>query len=171
MDDKLIASYLETDGSKTTYMPHLENAEASWESGTGLTLSSEGREQFFPSHRILEVNRFTDPESYAWYSIQNDPIIEQFWDGDSKELRAVLDQLSSKFDSANFDELKRTCTSTTPSTATRWRVRSSASRSPRRWSNQRNPSRWRHPEGRQRPDPLLSFFFSPPRALLVSSVK
>lgn len=107
VDDKIIASYLKKDGSKGHYLPYNENSKsAHWDSQNGLTLSSTGREQFFPKHRIMEVNRFSDPEVYALYSIQQDPVIDQFYEGDKGEMEGILLEMSESFDSADFNQLK-----------------------------------------------------------------
>ncbi|MFB6116173.1 MAG: hypothetical protein ABEK10_01560 [Candidatus Nanosalina sp.] len=107
MDDKIIASYLEKDGSKASFLPHNEKSmTARWDSESGLTLSSNGRERFFPNHRVLEVNRFTEAEDYIWYSIQQDPVIDQFHHGEKAELKEILMEMEKDFDEATYDELE-----------------------------------------------------------------
>ena len=64
MNDNTIASYRLPDGTVDHFLPH-ENSKTAELDDTGLTISGDGMESFYPNNRLLEVNSFSDPETYA----------------------------------------------------------------------------------------------------------
>nr|EGQ40368.1 MAG: hypothetical protein J07AB56_10970 [Candidatus Nanosalinarum sp. J07AB56] len=105
MNDNTIASYRLPDGTVDHFLPH-ENTKTAELDDTGLTISGDGRESFYPNNRVLEVNNFSDPETYAWHSIKRDPVIQRVYDGDKTRLRDAVLEMSSKFEEAAPGELK-----------------------------------------------------------------
>lgn len=105
MNDNTIASYKLPDGTVDHFLPH-ENSKTAELDDTGLTISGDGMERFYPNNRLLEVNSFSDPETYAWHSIKRDPVVQRVYEGDKTRLRDALLEMSSEFEDAAPRELK-----------------------------------------------------------------
>ncbi len=105
MNDNTIASYRLPDGTVDHFLPH-ENSKTAELDDTGLTISGDGMESFYPNNRLLEVNSFSDPETYAWHSIKRDPVVQRVYEGDKTRLRDALLEMSSEFEDAAPRELK-----------------------------------------------------------------
>lgn len=105
MNDNTIASYRLPDGTVDHFLPH-ESSKTAELDDTGLTISGDGMESFYPNNRLLEVNSFSDPETYAWHSIKRDPVIQRVYNGDKTRLRDALLEMSSNFEDASPRELK-----------------------------------------------------------------
>ncbi|NMJ76747.1 hypothetical protein GLU01_01630 [Nanohaloarchaea archaeon] len=105
MNDSTIASYRLPDGTVGHFLPH-ENSKTAELDDTGLTISGDGMESFYPNNRLLEVNSFSDPETYAWHSIKRDPVVQRVYEGDKTRLRDALLEMSSEFEDAAPRELK-----------------------------------------------------------------
>jgi hypothetical protein len=105
VNDNTIASYKLPDGTADHFLPH-ENSKTTELDDTGLTISGDGMERFYPNNRLLEVNSFSDPETYAWHSIKRDPVIQRVYDADKTRLQDALLEVSSEFEDAASRELK-----------------------------------------------------------------
>lgn len=97
MENKIIASYLDKNGTVKHYLPHQNSEEeASWSAGEGLTISGDSWESFYPESRILEVTRFTEEDSFIRRAIEHDQILGRFYSGDSSDLIEIAGDIKEK---------------------------------------------------------------------------